>query len=314
MVRKKIKKKHTLLLIEGPLKKFEKIKIWIIWSIVLFALLNTIIFHYYLNNYILLSIIILIFSLLASIALTINFMIIHNYKNKSFQYSRLNDKPMDIIGTIIILVIWFIPLFLIIGNILLASTINSNFLGLNLGNSIALLSTAAAITAMLYSNHKNENRNKKQINNANDRLDKQLKNQQEGLDKQLAHNADQALLQSSTPESKKFLIKSYNILNGFSIALKKLEEERKYASYRFDIEKLESDIVDSYNGLYNLLESYLMVYGESPIPENLKKLENQLYEEIENQKAEYFILQFEMYKEEINNIKKEVAINLREYR
>lgn len=58
------------------------------------------------------------------------------------------------------------------------------------------------------------------------------------------------------------------------------------------------------------MKSYLIVYGEEPIPTNLENLKNKLSEEAENQTERYFILHFRYYKNEIDDIRKEVINKL----
>lgn len=106
-------------------------------------------------------------------------------------------------------------------------------IGLEVGNSIALLTAGVAITGTIYSNYRNDIRNQKQINEAEKRLEKQLNKQDEhlkiqlnkqdkrldtqigstekNLKKQLSHNEEQLKTQLIFDKERSVMLKIYAI-------------------------------------------------------------------------------------------------------
>jgi len=122
-----------------------------------------------------------------------------NVINTSEEYKNI---PISKFTLIFIFLSLFIPIIFILGAIF-----SNTFLGFDIGNSIALLTAGAAISGILYNNHRNENRNEKQIWNAGNRLDKQLTEQSENLEKQFNHSRDELTKQFAKQDKDK---KKYN--------------------------------------------------------------------------------------------------------
>lgn len=121
---------------------------------------------------------------------------------------------------VLVLISLGIPIIFIILNILLIWNFfiefGENFsFGLNLGNSIALLSAGGGITGVLYSNHKNELRSEKSTCEAGNRITKQINNQNINLKKQLEAQEKIIKLQLIHADKQQSLLKIYDILSDY---------------------------------------------------------------------------------------------------
>nr|WP_302579101.1 hypothetical protein [Methanobrevibacter arboriphilus] len=105
------------------------------------------------------------------------------------------SKSLDCKSILMIIIAWIIPLIFIIGNAFIWSPEkDTSLLGLDMGNAVALLSTAAAITAMLYSNKNNENRLNKQLQFQTNQFLTQIKENKDNLREQLIFDNKIAIL------------------------------------------------------------------------------------------------------------------------
>lgn len=149
-----------------------------------------------------------------------------------------------------------IPIFLIIMNLVPKFDI-----GLNIGNSIALLAAGIAIASTLYSNYRNDIRNKKQIESAESRLGDQLKHAENQLKMQLIFN-----------EQQKVMLKLYDILHktqrAISIDFEKINPNSR--EYKDKLNVVISERTHLFRELKSIQENiYCFYYLPSEIQEKI---------------------------------------------